>query len=150
MSQNDDLNKDINNMGKVETEDAITRNEEYSIGDDRRVKSLSPGALVRRRFFRNRVAVIGLAILIFMFVFSFIGGLVSPYSQDQLFYRNEKTSKSYASVTKNDKYRYMADDASFDSVVQAQAMLAIVKKSPQFTFGDKTYNLTEEGKDFCH
>ena len=148
MSQNDDLNKDINNMGKVETEDATTRNEEYSIGDDRRVKSLSPGALVRRRFFRNRVAVIGLAILIFMFVFSFIGGVVSPYSQDQLFYRNEKTSKSYASVTKNDKYRYMADDASFDSVVQAQAMLAIVKKSPQFTFGDKTFNLTEEGKDF--
>ena len=75
MSQNDDFNKDVNDMEKVETEDATTRNEEYSIGDDRRVKSLSPGALVRRRFFRNRVAVIGLAILIFMFVFSFIGGL---------------------------------------------------------------------------
>jgi hypothetical protein len=80
MSQKDDLNKknlneEINDMDTVETDDAAKRNEEYSIGDDRRVKSLSPGALVRRRFFRNRVAVVGLAILVFMFMYS-------PLSED--------------------------------------------------------------------
>ena len=52
--------------------------EEYSLNDDRRVKVLSPGTLVAKRFFRNRVAVVGLTILVFMFIFSFIGGMISP------------------------------------------------------------------------
>lgn len=52
--------------------------EQYSLNDDRRVKVLSPGMLVAKRFIRNRMAVTGLVILVFMFVFSFIGGLISP------------------------------------------------------------------------
>ena len=59
--------------------------EDYSLNDDRRVKTLSPTALVVKRFLRNRVAVTGLIILAFMFVFSFVGGLLSPYREDQLF-----------------------------------------------------------------
>ena len=35
----------------------------YSLNDDRRVKTLSPGAMVTKRFFRNRIAVIGMIIL---------------------------------------------------------------------------------------
>ena len=64
-----------------------TESEEYSLNDDRRVKVLSPGTLVAKRFFRNRIAVTGLVILAFMFLFSFLGGLVSPYKEDQKFYR---------------------------------------------------------------
>ena len=63
------------------------KKEEYSLSDDRRVKVLSPGALVAKRFFRNRLAVTGMIILIAMFVFSFIGGVISPYGQDEKFYR---------------------------------------------------------------
>lgn len=43
--------------------------EDYSLNDDRRVKVLSPGTLVAKRFFRNRLAVVGLTILAVMFVF---------------------------------------------------------------------------------
>ena len=50
--------------------------EEYSLNDDRRVKVLSPGAMGAKRFFRNRIAVVGLVILAFMFLFSFVGGLI--------------------------------------------------------------------------
>ena len=46
--------------------------EEFSLNDDRRVKVLSPGAMVAKRFFRNRLAVVGLTMLIIMFVFSFM------------------------------------------------------------------------------
>ena len=60
--------------------------EEFSLNDDRRVKVLSPGAMVAKRFFRNRLAVVGLTMLVIMFAFSFIGGLISPYGQDQQFY----------------------------------------------------------------
>ena len=63
--------------------------EDYSLNDDRRVKVLSPGTLVAKRFFRNRLAVVGLTILAVMFVFSFIGGLISPYGQDEVFYRDD-------------------------------------------------------------
>ena len=62
---------------KKATEEKIEQ--ELSLNDDRRVKVLSPGALVAKRFFRNRLAVVGLTMLVVMFVFSFIGGLVSPY-----------------------------------------------------------------------
>ena len=65
---------------KKATEEKIEQ--ELSLNDDRRVKVLSPGALVAKRFFRNRLAVVGLTMLVVMFVFSFIGGLVSPYGQD--------------------------------------------------------------------
>ena len=40
-----------------------------SLNDDRRVKTLSPGALTAKRFFRNRLAVAGLVILTVRFLF---------------------------------------------------------------------------------
>ena len=40
-----------------------------------RVKILSPGRLVAKRFFRSKLSVIGLGVLIFLFLFSFLGPL---------------------------------------------------------------------------
>ena len=123
--------------------------EHYSLNDDRRVKVLSPGALVARRFFRNRVAVTGLIILAFMFVFSFVGGVITPYKQDQIFYRNEEQNKQYAGVTENTEFRYsVAEDQSFDSVCQAQFLLATIQGNETFTVKDVEYSYTQEGKDF--
>ena len=56
------------------TASTMVEEEQYSLNDDRRVKVLSPGAMVAKRFIRNRIAVMGLAILTFMFLFSFVGG----------------------------------------------------------------------------
>ena len=78
---------------------AAQESENYSLNDDRRVKVLSPGALVAKRFFRNGLAVTGLTILIIMFVFSFLGAIISPYTEDELFYRQEMQRKDYAGVT---------------------------------------------------
>ena len=123
--------------------------EQYSLNDDRRVKVLSPGALVTKRFFRNRVAVTGLIILAFMFLFSFVGGVVSPYRQDQIFYRNEEQNKQYAGVTENTEFRYaVAEDQSFDSVCQAQFLLATIQGNDTFTAKDTEYTYVEEGEDF--
>lgn len=121
----------------------------YSLNDDRRVKVLSPGALVAKRFFRNRLAVTGMAILIFMFVFSFIGGIVSPYDQDQLFYRDDEMRKDFAAVMLNEEYRYATvDKDTFGSASQAQAMLAIIKGNKSFDYDGKSYSLKKEGEDF--
>ena len=79
--------------------------EQLSLNDDRRVKVLSPGTLVAKRFFRNRLAVVGLTILAVMFLFSFVGGLLSPYGEDQVFYRDDIQMKEYAGMSENTEYR---------------------------------------------
>ena len=86
---------------EMKNADQTPAEEHYSLNDDRRVKVLSPGMLVAKRFIRNRMAVTGLVILIFMFVFSFIGGLVSPYGQDQFFYTDKTIRKSFGEAKEN-------------------------------------------------
>ena len=94
--------------------------EQLSLNDDRRVKVLSPGTLVAKRFFRNRLAVVGLTILAVMFIFSFIGGLISPYGQDEVFYRDDIQLKEYAAMSENTEYRYLvADGQEFGTILQA-------------------------------
>ena len=123
--------------------------QQFSLNDDRRVKVLSPGAMVTKRFFRNRIAVVGLAILTFMFLFSFVGGLITPYEEDQQFYRVEYQNKEYAGVVKNEDFRFAAADGQkFDSVLQAQTLLAIQKNTPKFSYRNTRYMLFQEGEDF--
>ena len=105
---------------------AASNSASLSLNDDRRVKALSPGTMVAKRFFRNRIAVVGLVILAFMFIFSFIGGLVSPYGESEFFYKTEEQRKQYAGVVENKEFRYaVADGKKFDSVLQAQTVLAV-------------------------
>jgi len=142
-----DNNNNNNSILQESGTDASTR--EYSLDDDRRVKTLSPGALVIRRFLRNRVAVTGLIILIVMALFSFLGGVITPYREDQLFYRYESQNKQYAAVKENTELRYTAASKdSFPSVAQAKFVLA--RKTGKDTFDSKgiTYTYTETGDDF--
>lgn len=101
--------------------------------------ALSPGALTLRRFLRNRLAVTGLGILGFMFLFSFLGGLVTPYRQEQVFYREELRQKDYAAVTENQSYRYTSQ--SGDAVIHARLTLALAKGETSFVHQDTRYEL---------
>ena len=136
------------NVNQTSAEEATT--EQFSLNDDRRVKVLSPGAMVAKRFFRNRLAVTGLGILIFMFIFSFVGGMLSPYAEDEVFYRVDYQKKEYAGVIQNSELRFVSADTDikFDGIVQAQTMLAIQKKNEEFSYKDIDYTVLEEGKDF--
>ncbi len=126
-----------------------TESEQYSLNDDRRVKVLSPGTLVAKRFFRNRIAVTGLVILAFMFLFSFLGGLLSPYKEDQKFYRYDIQQKTYAGVIENTEFRYAsADGQEFGSILQAQLVLAVQTNKDGFSYKNVNYTVTEEGEDF--
>ena len=126
-----------------------TESEQYSLNDDRRVKVLSPGTLVAKRFFRTRIAVTGLVILAFMFLFSFLGGLLSPYKEDQKFYRYDIQQKTYAGVIENTEFRYAsADGQEFGSILQAQLVLAVQTNKDGFSYKNVNYTVTEEGSDF--
>lgn len=122
--------------------------QQYSLNDDRRVKVLSPGALVAKRFFRNRLAVLGLIMLASMAIFSFVGGMVMPYGQDEQFYTYTNMSKEYVGVTQNDDLRYaVADGQEFGMILQAQFMLAYGKGADGFEYKGSAYTVTEEGQD---
>ena len=129
--------------------ESMDESEEYSLNDDRRVKVLSPGTLVAKRFFRNRIAVTGLVILAFMFLFSFLGGLLSPYQEDQKFYRYDIQAKTYAGVIENTEFRYaQADGQEFGSILQAQLVLAVQTNKDSFSYKGVNYTVTQEGPDF--
>lgn len=120
-----------------------------ALDDEQRVRVLSPGMLVVKRFFRNRLAVIGLIILVTMFIFSFIGGLLAPIGETQVFKIYDKIEKDYAGVAISSEYQYFdAEGETFPSVARAQLILAINKGEESFVSRDVTYSLINEGKDF--
>ncbi len=115
---------------------------QYSLNDDRRVKVLSPGQLVWKRFIRNRLALTGMIILLAMFLFSYLGGIISPYEQDQKFYRHDMQAKDYAGVIHNEEFRYtVGDDVLFKSSVHAQALKAIIQKQDAFEYNGISYTV---------
>lgn len=76
--------------------DNAPQQEEMKLDDARRVKVLSPGMLVFKRFIRNKLAVAGLIILAVMFAYSFIGPLFSPYARQQMFFKEVDEPGDYA------------------------------------------------------
>ncbi|MBR5047212.1 MAG: ABC transporter permease, partial [Eubacterium sp.] len=138
--------QDKKNITLPENPDVVEEN--FSLSDDRRVKVLSPGAMVAKRFFRNRLAVTGMVILILMFVFSFIGGLITPYGEDQKFYTTKSQSKDYAGVIHNEEYRFTVGDAErFKSSVFPQVYRSILEGKQDFTYKDIKYTLKELGNE---
>ena len=123
-------------------------NEQLSLNDDRRVRSLSPGMLVAKRFFRNGLAVTGMVILLIMFVFSFIGGIITPYAQDQKFYTKDVQSKDYAGIIHNEEYRYtVGDPVLFKSTVHAQVFRNILEGNKRFSYDGNAYLLQKIDED---
>ena len=122
--------------------------QEYSLNDDRRVKVLSPGALIAKRFFRNRLAVVGLVILVVMFLFSFLGGVISPYGQDETFSTMTKLNTQYAGITETTSRRYTAaPDADFGALVQSKANTAINEGASSFERDGVTYTIDQAAPD---
>lgn len=112
-----------------------------ALDDARRVKVLSPNALVIKRFVRNRLALIGLGIIVAMFLFSFLGGLISPYEEDEIFSKYAPLRQNYAAVTKNEELRYIVKEgSSFSSVARARFIGALGKEETSFSTQDAEYS----------
>lgn len=120
-----------------------------ALDDEQRVKVLSPGMLVAKRFFRNKLAVAGLVILIAMFVFSFIGGMISPYSESQVFRKTDHVWKDYAGATYNKSYIFTtANGEEFPAQGQQKFILATNKGNDSFEANGLTYGLEQKGEDY--
>ena len=120
-------------------------NEPMALDDSRRIKVLSPGMLVFKRFIRNKLAVIGLGILTFMFLFAFAGPIFSPYTQVQVFKGVGTMVKDFAGAIYNTELRYTAAEGqTFGPADRAQFLLALGKKLPTFTSGGVSFTYVQE------
>lgn len=118
---NDVLKQKELEEGKASDEERMT------LDSTERVKVLSPGQLVFKRFINNKLAIVGSVILIFMFLFAFICPLFYPYSQTQIFYKYDKTLVDYAMATERTEYSLvLVDDAmELDSSVKNRLTASI-------------------------
>ncbi len=106
-----------------------TTDEEIHLDDVSRVKVLSPGRQVFKRFIRNRLAVFGSVLLIAMFVFSFLGPLAYPYGQKQIFYKYDAQNVNYAMAKENTAYNgYVIDPSVNVERPVVNAMNSNIKK----------------------
>lgn len=129
--------------------DSMHKEETLSLDDGRRVKVLSPGMMVFKRFIRNRLAIAGICVLVFMFSFSFIGGVVSPYRQDEVFYKYDKANKEYAGAVVNTEYRYvLAEGAELPATARASFNLAAKNGQSAFTAAGVSYSVIKVDDGF--
>ena len=110
------LNEEIK---KREAEEAKRKgersgNEPMKLDDTSRVKVLSPGRMVAKRFFRNKLAMVGLCILVFMFIFAFLCPLIYPYGQTDIFYKYEYLNINYAAAKERTEYSNFVLDPDAD------------------------------------
>lgn len=119
-----DTNKEVNQT--TETLDSTQR-----------VRVLSPGMLVMKRFFRNKLAIVGLVIIVSMFLFAFLGGAISPYGESEVFFTREVMQKDYAGATIVEDYHiYTADGVTLPSDIHSKVIRATAAKDYVFTTKD--------------
>lgn len=104
------------------------KKEEMHLDDASRVRVLSPGMMVLKRFLRNRLAIVGMVIIVCMFLFAFLGGALYPYSESKVFYKTEQVMKEFAGATEIDQFQFqVADGAKLPSDINSKALIAVSK-----------------------
>ena len=74
---------------------AQLKNEKETIEFEKNQVILTPGQLIMKRFFRNKLAILGLVIIIAVILFAYIGPFFSPYGEYELFYKDQNTGVEY-------------------------------------------------------
>lgn len=136
-------------MNKTVNKNVVKKDKPLALSDESRIKVLSPGMLVLRRFIRNKLAIAGLVILVAMFLFSFVGAIFAPYDEAEMFKTYEVIKAEYASAQYNTEYRYtVASDAHLPSSASAQIALALSKGNEEFSVDGENYALENRGEGF--
>jgi len=93
--------------------------QEMTLDDASRVKVLSPGMLVFKRFIRNKLAIVGTVILIAMFLFAFLGPYFYRYGQTEVFNAYKLLNINYANAEERTEYTvYPVNDLGISSTTR--------------------------------
>lgn len=97
----------VKNFNEVLKEKELQKNKEknvMSLDSTERIKVLSPGQMVFKRFVNNRLAIVGSVILIAMFIFAFIVPIFYGYGQTEIFYKYDNSVIDYAQASYRTEY----------------------------------------------
>ncbi|MDR0324859.1 MAG: ABC transporter permease [Oscillospiraceae bacterium] len=120
-----------------------------ALDDEQRIRVLSPGMLVFKRFVRNKLAITGAVIVIFMFAFSFIGGLVNPHGQTEVFRHYQPFVKEYAAAAFTDQYRFTpVPGRTLSQNTQNAFNVAAARNAESFSADGETFMIEVMGEDF--
>ena len=123
-------------MSDKQNTTAVAPEAQKSIADS--VKVLSPGRLVIRRFFRSKLSVVGLTMLVVLFLFIFLGPIFTPWGESEIDY-TKVTTYDYREITVKDS------DGNEYTVYEMTTFVASVNKQAMpfsrsdFTRLDGTY-----------
>ena len=87
MNEEKDVKQENQAPENAESEMRTVKNVE-SLADS--VKALSPTQLVLKRFFRSKLSMVGLVLIVFLFLFSFVGPVFSPYGETEIDYETDR------------------------------------------------------------
>lgn len=143
-NDNKDFDKEINNAADLASENT-ENGERLKLDDARRVKVLSPGMMVMKRFLRNKLAIAGLIILVFMFLFSFLGGAISPYKQTDVFWKTVMMSKPYANMKDVSEVPTItpaegAEQLGGAQLAEVEYMITQQANNPELRYSEGTYS----------
>lgn len=142
--------KNFNEVLKAkEANHELHKETKMTLDSTERVKVLSPGQLVFKRFINNRLAIVGSLILIFMFVFSFIVPIFYPYRQTQIFYKYDNSVIDYAMASRRDEFSlYLLDENTNLHYSVKNNLTSVIKKMA--ASGEKESFLTDtEGNSYA-
>lgn len=92
---------------ETKVEETVSQEELHGENLNDRVKVLSPMMTVLKRFFRSKLSVIGLVMLLVLFLFSFVGPLFSPWFENGNVVIDYALGKEY--LTTANKIQYEID-----------------------------------------
>ena len=78
------LNKSEEKLNNAKVNAADTNDDEEEIGAN--VQIVTPGQLVLKRFLRNKLAIVGMVMILVLVLFCFVGPYLSPYGEFEMFY----------------------------------------------------------------
>ena len=97
-----------------ENEKVVTSKPEANEPHDKNVKLLSPGRMVARRFFRSKLSMVGLLMIVGLFLFCWLGPIIYPVWGETQQDFSGKTEYTYSLVT----YEENGETYSFYQIVE--------------------------------
>lgn len=148
--ENKNFNEVLKAREAAEQQNKAQEGSDYvALDDTQRVKVLSPGRLVFNRFKRNRLAIVGTAILAFMFMFSFLFPVFYSYGQTDIFYKYDTLMTNYASAARRDSYTSYQVDAEHEVNSKIKNMMTSYVLSMEKDGLDKQ-EITDEETGFVY
>lgn len=98
------MNKSFNEVLKERELKEEKTEKDMSLDSTERIKVLSPGQMVFKRFVTNKLAIVGTLVLFIMFTFAFIVPIFYAYGQTEIFYKYDYSVVDYAQATERTEY----------------------------------------------